>query len=125
MSNEKTRVSKEQIKEQMTSIKNATETIKEALGQMVDCGARKSLLITLDALEKKVEKYSGESKQRVKMTDEEKEVLRKFREGKIIITEKTDETEVSEVPADDNTSGDDERVEFNESKKKGKKGKNN
>jgi hypothetical protein len=90
----KTKVSRAEIKEQIESIKNATDTIALALEQMKECGAKKSLTLTLVTLQKKVAEFGAEPKERVKMSDEEKQLLKKFREGKITVTEK----ENDEVP---------------------------
>ena len=79
----KTKVSASMIAEQIQSIKNATETIKVAIEQMPECGAKKSFTLSVENLEKKLSKFSktvGE-----KLTDEEKEVLRKFRAGEITL----------------------------------------
>lgn len=115
------RVTREQIKEQVESIKQATATIREALNQMIGCSAKDSFLLTLEALEKKVEKYSSE-KQRVKLSDEEKEILKKFREGKIEIIEKPSvESEKNQVPPNEGFSDDNQNTEQG----KRKKGKHN
>ena len=114
----KQRVSRAAIAEQIESIRNATETIALAIDQMQACGAQKSFAITLDALQKKVEKYGAPMAERVKMSDEEKELLRKFREGKITVTEKTED---DEVPA---SVEDVESAEFNEPKQSKKNKKN-
>ena len=110
----KTRVSREEIKEQLDSIKNATETIRLAVEQMKPCSARKDFCLTLKALEKKVAFYTAEPKERQKMTDEEKEMIKKFREGKI---------KFSEISTDDDNNRSDESVksEKKELKKKNKK----
>ena len=100
------KVSRTEIKEQIESIRNATETIALAIEQMKECTAKKSFGVTLIALQKKVEFFGAEPKERVKMTDEEKELLKKFREGKIEVTEK----EVSEISSSNDSESSHESV---------------
>ena len=111
-----TKVSRNEIKEQIESIKNATETIRIALEQMPECGIKKSFCLNYKALALKVEKYSTEPKQRVAMSDEEKELIRKFREGKITITE--NESDIPALPSDDDSNTGNESVTEEPEKKK-------
>lgn len=114
------RVSRKQIAEQIMSIKNATETIKVALDQMADCGAKRSLTVTYDALNKKVEKYSQEPNERFHLSEEEKEYILQMRAQKQTNTE----AEISEVSTNnDSESSSDSVVEHEE--KKSKKNKRN
>ena len=108
------KVSRKQIAEQIKSISNATETIKVAISEMPDCTAKKSFINSLENLEKKIQKFGGEGKERFHLSDEEKEYILKMR------AEKAD-SEVSEVSADDNPSSSDDSVKTEIKSKKGKK----
>ena len=107
------KVSRKQIAEQIKSISNATETIKVAISEMPDCTAKKSFSNSLENLEKKIQKFGGEGKERFHLTDEEKEYILKMRSEKA-------GNEVPALPADDNPSSSDDSVK-SESKKKGRK----
>ena len=79
----KTKVSASMIAEQIQSIKNATETIKVAVDQMPECSAKKRFGLSVVNLEKKIADYSKSVGE--KLSDDEKELLRKFRAGEITL----------------------------------------
>ena len=108
------KVSRKQIAEQIKSISNATETIKVAIAEMPDCTAKKSFTNSLENLEKKIQKFGGEGKERFHLSDEEKEYILKMR------AEKAD-SEVSEIPADDNSESGNDSVKTEIKSKKGRK----
>ena len=96
--NEKKRYSFKDYSEQIMSITNATETIKVAVEQMPECSAKKAFVLSIENLTKKLERFGKERAGREKLTDEEKEVLRKFRAGELSITPTTEkENEVSTI----------------------------
>ena len=107
------KVSRKQIAEQIKSISNATETIKVAISEMPDCTAKKSFTNSLENLEKKIQKFGGEGRERFHLSDEEKEYILKMRAEKA-------GSEVSQIPADDNSASGDDSVKT-ETKKKGRK----
>ena len=109
-----TKVSRKEYQEQIKSIANATETIKIAIAEMPDCTAKKSFTNSLENLEKKIQKFSGEGKERFRLSDEEKEYVLKLRAEKA-------GNEVSEVSADDNPSSSDGSVKTEIKSKKGRK----
>jgi hypothetical protein len=111
----KQKVSSKQIAGQVKTIAESAEYISRAVAEMPDCGAKKSFTVTLEALNKKVEKYSRAVVVGEKLTDEEKEVLRKFRESKANGTE----TEISTLSA--NVVSETESEPVTERKQKGKK----
>lgn len=88
VSGEKKKFSYNDYAEQITSIRNATETIAEAVKQMPDCTAKKAFGLSVENLEKKLARF-GQGRE--KLSDEEKELLKKFRAGKLEITEKEGE----------------------------------
>lgn len=71
---------------QVSKIEQATNAINAAVSEMPQCSARDKFELSVKNLYKKIQQVSGG---KVTMTDEEKELLQKFREGKITITEKT------------------------------------
>lgn len=109
------RVSKEKIKDEVTKITSLTEQIKTITESMPDCTAKKAYTNSILNLEKKNEQYG---KEREKLSDEEKEVmkeaLKNFRAKK--------ENEVSPV----SKTGTDESIpEVSENSMGKKKGKRN
>lgn len=109
--NEKQRISNKDIAEQIVSIVELTNSLKQVVDGMPKCAARDAYEHSVTNLEKKNNRFS---KTRAKLTDEEKQVMRdalkKFRE-------QNSETEVSEVPADDEPVSSEEGVS---KKRKGK-----
>ena len=108
------KVSRKQIVEQIKSISNATETIKVAIAEMPDCTAKKSFTNSLENLEKKIQKFGGEGKERFRLSDEEKEYILKLRAEKA-------GNEISEIPADDNSESGNDSVKAEIKSKKGRK----
>ena len=108
------KVSRKQIAEQIKSISNATETIKVAISEMPDCTAKKSFINSLENLEKKIQKFGGEGKERFRLSDEEKVIILKMRAEKA-------GSEVPTLPADDNTTSSDDSVKTETKSKKGRK----
>ena len=68
------RISKEKIKDEVTKITSLTEQIKTITESMPDCTAKKAYMNSVLNLEKKNETFS---KEREKLSDEEKEVMKK------------------------------------------------
>ena len=107
-------VSREQIKEQIESIKNATETIRIAIEQMPDCGAKKSFGVTYQAMQKKVDKYSQERAERFHLSDEEKALILKHRE------QSAQESVISQIFTDGDSESGNDGVTEQEGKKRKK-----
>ena len=84
---EKKRYSFKDYSAQVLKIEQATNLINAAVQEMPLCSARKSFELSVKNLYKKIQKITPEGK--TIMTDEEKEMLQKFREGKITFTETT------------------------------------
>lgn len=108
------RVSKEKIKDEVTKIISLTEQIKTITESMPDCTAKKAYTNSVLNLEKKNEQYG---KEREKLSDEEKEVMKKalaeFRSKK--------EDEVSSVSEPGTNEPISEIPESSMGKKKGKR----
>jgi len=68
------RISKEKIKDEVTKITSLTEQIKTITESMPDCTAKKAYMNSVLNLEKKNEQFG---KEREKLSDEEKEVMKK------------------------------------------------
>ena len=82
---EKKRHSFKEYSEQISKIEQATDALNRAVQEMPICSARKTFELSIKNLYKKISKVTPEGK--TLMTDEEKELLKKFREGKITFTE--------------------------------------
>ena len=108
------RISKEKIKDEVTKITSLTEQIKIVVESMPVCSAQKAYMNSIVNLEKKNETFS---KEREKLSDEEKEIMKQA----LITFRAKKENEVSSVE----TKGTDEPIpEISESamgKKKGRK----
>lgn len=75
----KKKVSASEIAEQVKVIETATETIKKAVNEMPDCSAKEAFMLSVVNLEKKLSRFT---KVHEVLSDEEKEMLKKFRAGK-------------------------------------------
>lgn len=84
---EKKRYSFKDYSAQVLKIEQATNLINVAVQEMPLCSARKSFELSVKNLYKKIQRITPEGKTII--TDEEKEMLQKFREGKITFTETT------------------------------------
>ena len=88
-----TKVSRKEILPYVDRIKSIAEEFESILVEMPNCSAKKAFLNSSSNLNAKVTKYSSAG-ERFFLSEEEKELIRNHREGKIAPTE----TETNEVP---------------------------
>ena len=122
----KQKVSAAKIAVQVEQIKGALETITAAINDMPDCGAKKAFELTRVNLQKKIDKYSRHVViQGEVLDDEEKEMLRKFREERTSKNSPVENKE-DEISPDDEISDDTQSpAESDGVTKKNKRGKKN
>ena len=78
----RTRYTFKDYAEQITSIKNATETIRLAVDEMPDCTAKAAFELSVKNLDTKLNRFGKESV-KIILSDEEKSILAAHREGKL------------------------------------------
>ena len=78
----RTRYTFKDYAEQITSIKNATETIRLAVDEMPDCTAKAAFELSVKNLDTKLNRFGKESA-KIILSDEEKSILAAHREGKL------------------------------------------